>query len=209
MESKQNAHKLGCVCCGTLEAISWRARSATLADVPAQLFRPWIWYCSGVCSGGTQACYRKANSTGACSIEMGTDPRTPYDVLGLENGQGDDVAIKRAYKMKWHPDKNMDNVEEATEKKKSVVAAYECIGTAGARLNYGQALHAPSRLRLREARALGATLLRTLKRSKSYVKKTRPGTKYLNHVNRPESPTQTDTSADMTYVRRCVTGALL
>ena len=50
--------------------------------------------------------------------------------------------------MKWHPDKNMDNVEEATEKKKSVVAAYECIGTAGARLKYGQALHAPSRLRL-------------------------------------------------------------
>ena len=106
------------------------------------------------------------------------------------------MAIKRAYKiaykMKWHPDKNMDNVEEATEKKKSVVAAYECIGTAGARLKYGQALHAPSRLRLREARALGATSLRTLKRSKSYVKKTRPGTKYLNHVNRPESPTQTD-----------------
>ena len=194
VESKQNAHKLGCVCCGTLEAISWRARSATLADVPAQLFRPWIWYCSGVCSGGTQACYRKANSTGACSIEMGTDPRTPYDVLGLENGQGDDVAIKRAYKIAI----NMDNVEEATEKIKSVVAAYECIGTAGARLKYGQALHAPSRLRLREARALGATLLRTLKRSKSYVKKARPGTKYLNHVNRPESPTQTDTSADMT-----------
>ena len=106
------------------------------------------------------------------------------------------MAIKRAYKiaykMKWHPDKNMDNVEEATEKKKSVVAAYECIGTAGARLKYGQALHAPSRLRLREARALGATSLRTLKRSKSHVKKTRPGTKYLNHVNRPESPTQTD-----------------
>lgn len=66
------------------------------------------------------------------------------------------MAIKRAYKiaykMKWHPDKNMDNVEEATDKKKSVVAAYECIGTAGARLKYGQALHAPSRLRLREAR---------------------------------------------------------
>ena len=77
------------------------------------------------------------SSTGACNIEMGTDPRTPYDVLGLEKGQGDDVAIKRAYKiaiMKWHPDKNMDNVDEATEKIKSVVAAYECIGTAGARL---------------------------------------------------------------------------
>ena len=71
------------------------------------------------------------------------------------------MAIKRAYKiaiMKWHPDKNMDNVDEATEKIKSVVAAYECIGTAGARLNYGQALHAPSRLRLREARALGAMM---------------------------------------------------
>jgi len=29
---------------------------------------------------------RKGSSTGACAIEMGTDPRTPYDVLGLENG---------------------------------------------------------------------------------------------------------------------------
>ena len=60
---------------------------------------------------------RKGSSTGACAIEMGTDPRTPYDVLGLENGQGDDVAIKRAYKRAiiiWHPDKNMDNEAEAT-----------------------------------------------------------------------------------------------
>ena len=77
---------------------SWRARSPTPADVPAQLFRPWIWYCSGVGSGGTQGYMRKASSAGACTIKMGTDPRTPYDVLGLENGQGDDVAIKRAYK---------------------------------------------------------------------------------------------------------------
>jgi hypothetical protein len=75
----------------------------------------------------------------ACTIKMGTDPLTPYDVLGLENGQGDDVAIKRAYKRAmiiWHPDKNMDNEAEATEKTKPTVAAYECIGTAGARRKY-------------------------------------------------------------------------
>ena len=48
-----------------------------------------------------------------------------------------------------------------------------------------QALHAPSRLRLREARALGAMMCaEALKRSKIYVKKARPGTKYLNHLNR-------------------------
>jgi len=118
---------------------SWRARSPTPADVPAQLFRPWIWYCSGVGSGGTQGYMRKASSAGACTIKMGTDPLTPYDVLGLENGQGDDVAIKRAYKRAmiiWHPDKNMDNETEATEKTKPIVAAYECIGTAGARRKY-------------------------------------------------------------------------
>jgi DnaJ-class molecular chaperone len=49
--------------------------------------------------------------------------------------------IKKAYKklaLKWHPDRNPDNVEEATEKFKSISEAFEVLGNPENRANYDE-----------------------------------------------------------------------
>lgn len=52
-----------------------------------------------------------------------------YKVLGVDRG-ADDKAIKKAYRklaMKWHPDKNPDNAEEAARRFKEVGEAYQVL----------------------------------------------------------------------------------
>lgn len=52
-----------------------------------------------------------------------------YEVLGVSK-QATDDEIRKAYKklaLKWHPDKNPDNVKEAEDKFKEVGEAYACL----------------------------------------------------------------------------------
>ncbi|XP_061732475.1 dnaJ homolog subfamily C member 21 [Nerophis ophidion] len=53
-----------------------------------------------------------------------------YDVLGVKR-EADDDDLKKAYRklaLKWHPDKNLDNAEEASEQFKLIQAAYDVLG---------------------------------------------------------------------------------
>mgnify|MGYP001168884711 FL=1 len=55
--------------------------------------------------------------------------KDPYHVLGFD-GKVSDEEVKKAYKklaVKWHPDKNKDNEEEATKKFKEISEAYQKI----------------------------------------------------------------------------------
>ena len=53
--------------------------------------------------------------------------RDLYETLGIEDRRCSQEEVKKAYKkaaLKWHPDRNVNNVEEATEKFKEVQHAY-------------------------------------------------------------------------------------
>ena len=53
--------------------------------------------------------------------------RDYYDILGIPKGASD-TDIKKAYKrlaVKWHPDKNPNNREQAVEKFREISEAYE------------------------------------------------------------------------------------
>lgn len=52
-----------------------------------------------------------------------------YEVLGIVK-PSEEVEIRKAYKklaLKWHPDKNPDNIKEAEEKFKEIGEAYACL----------------------------------------------------------------------------------
>ncbi|XP_073333479.1 dnaJ homolog subfamily C member 21 isoform X1 [Pagrus major] len=52
-----------------------------------------------------------------------------YEILGVKRDAGDD-DLKKAYRklaLKWHPDKNLDNSEEAAEHFKLIQAAYDVL----------------------------------------------------------------------------------
>ena len=54
---------------------------------------------------------------------------TFYDALEVQQDASAD-EIKRAFKklaLKWHPDKNADNLDEATERFKEIQAAYSVL----------------------------------------------------------------------------------
>ena len=56
-----------------------------------------------------------------------TEQDEPYEILGVKN-DATLKEIKEAYKKlskKWHPDKNIDNKEEATKKFKRIAEAYQ------------------------------------------------------------------------------------
>ncbi|XP_047227718.1 dnaJ homolog subfamily C member 21 isoform X3 [Girardinichthys multiradiatus] len=56
--------------------------------------------------------------------------RCHYEVLGVKRDAGDD-DLKKSYRklaLKWHPDKNLENAEEAAEQFKLIQAAYDVLG---------------------------------------------------------------------------------
>jgi len=61
-----------------------------------------------------------------------------YEVLGVER-TASDADIRKAYKkmaLKWHPDKNMDRLEEATEQFKKVQLAFDTLSDPNERTWY-------------------------------------------------------------------------
>ena len=63
-----------------------------------------------------------------------------YDVLQLPRNSSD-VEIKKAYRklaMKWHPDKNPDNAEEAAGKFQEIGEAYDVLSDMEKRAIYDQ-----------------------------------------------------------------------
>lgn len=61
-----------------------------------------------------------------------------YKILGVNESDSDEV-IKKAYKklaIKWHPDKNMNNKEEAEKKFKEISHAFSIIGDKQKRQEY-------------------------------------------------------------------------
>ena len=64
--------------------------------------------------------------------------RDYYDVLGLEKTCSID-EIKKAYRklaLKWHPDKNKENEEEATKKFREIAEAYDVLSDEKKRADY-------------------------------------------------------------------------
>lgn len=91
---------------------SYRGVSATIDSKPAPLLLNQ-WGHSGAA---------KADDRDGClllRLRGGGNNRRYYDLLGLEQGEKDEDAIKKAYKksaLKWHPDRNL-NKKELAEKK--------------------------------------------------------------------------------------------
>mmetsp|Transcript_579 Transcript_579/g.1525 ORF Transcript_579/g.1525 Transcript_579/m.1525 type:complete len:361 (-) Transcript_579:51-1133(-) len=55
---------------------------------------------------------------------------TFYDVLGVPHGTHDEDVLKKAYRklaVKWHPDRNRDNAEYATQKFQRIAEAYSVL----------------------------------------------------------------------------------
>lgn len=71
---------------------------------------------------------------------MAQQLRCHYEVLGVERSADDD-ELKKAYRklaLKWHPDKNADQMEMATEKFKEIQSAYAVLSDRHERSWYDQ-----------------------------------------------------------------------
>lgn len=68
--------------------------------------------------------------------------RTLYEILEIPEG-ATSAGIKDAYRrlaMKWHPDRNPDNRDEATERFKQIGYAYKVLSDSTERANYDESL---------------------------------------------------------------------
>jgi len=78
-----------------------------------------------------------------------------YDILGVEQSASQN-DIKRAFRSltrQWHPDRNVNNVEDATEKYKMITHAYEVLFDEQTRRRYDDSrLVAPFLLTKRSVR---------------------------------------------------------
>lgn len=62
---------------------------------------------------------------------LGTQEQSPWDILEIPNDSSQEV-IKAAFRRliaKWHPDRNPQNVEMATEVSQMLIAAYTKLKT--------------------------------------------------------------------------------
>ena len=62
-----------------------------------------------------------------------------YEILELANEQVDAETVKKAFRrlaIKWHPDRNLDNKEEAEKKFKALNNAYQILGDETKRRDY-------------------------------------------------------------------------
>lgn len=69
---------------------------------------------------------------------MADSAKDYYEILGVPKDASDDI-IREAYKklaLKWHPDKNLDNKIEATEKFREISQAYQVLSDSQKRLMY-------------------------------------------------------------------------
>ena len=67
-------------------------------------------------------------------------PKDYYKILGLNKGASDS-EIKKAYRklsVKWHPDKNPNNKEEATRQFQEISEAYSILSDSEKRQQYDQ-----------------------------------------------------------------------
>ncbi|MFT3742369.1 MAG: DnaJ domain-containing protein [Gammaproteobacteria bacterium] len=86
--------------------------------------------------------------------EQTTETLNYYEVLGIEKGTSPD-KIKKAFRnlaMKWHPDKNPTNREEAEKQFKLISEAFEVLGDVGKKERYDAIGHAAY---LKEATSVG------------------------------------------------------
>lgn len=72
------------------------------------------------------------------AIETGSYPNEYYTILGVRK-DANEIEIKKAYRqlaLKWHPDKNPENKEEAEDKFKKIGEAYFVLSDAKKRQIY-------------------------------------------------------------------------
>ena len=72
---------------------------------------------------------------------MSKEKRDYYEILEIKKDKSDvtEDDIKKAYKklaMKWHPDKNLNNKEEAEERFKEISEAYQVLSDSSKRNMY-------------------------------------------------------------------------
>lgn len=70
-----------------------------------------------------------------------------YEILGISKSSDRDT-IKKAYRnlaIKWHPDKNLDNIEEATKKFKEISEAYQILSDNEKKEKYDKYGETPTR----------------------------------------------------------------
>ncbi|CAL1140809.1 unnamed protein product [Cladocopium goreaui] len=74
----------------------------------------------------------------AAAFQVALAAPSYYEVLGVAK-DADDRQIKKAYRekaLKWHPDKNPENREEAEKRFREVAEAYEVLSNADRRRQY-------------------------------------------------------------------------
>lgn len=70
--------------------------------------------------------YKRMGNEEAANILNSNKAETPYSILGVSTS-ATQQEIKTAFRsliMKWHPDKNPGNLDQAEEMSKKIIAAY-------------------------------------------------------------------------------------